>query len=84
MKIGITVSLGGYESFKFESNEWPTSYECAMEIIHEIRKMGNYNVESYALNYLAEFIAKPEVYKGNESKGIIKRIKKWLKGDVTP
>lgn len=38
MRIGITVNMGGYESVRFDSNEFPSIEECLMDLIADVKK----------------------------------------------
>lgn len=79
MRIGLTINMGNYESLRIESSEWDNSYDCAMELLTEIRKLESHQAESCALAYLTPLVSDRTTYKGKSSETIIKDNTKWLK-----
>lgn len=52
MKIGFTINIGNYESFKIESSELPGVSQCMIEIYVELKQHAQHD------SYIDEFIAR--------------------------
>jgi len=42
MKLGMTVSIGGYSGFRFDSNEFATREECARDLIKQMEPLAKH------------------------------------------
>lgn len=80
MKLGITINIAKFESLKLESNEWDNMYDCAMELVHEVKKLESFEAEKYAMDYLTPFIMDKTTYKDPNLREKIKnKIYRWMK-----